>query len=97
MSEVELNAIMGAVANGIAYDAPPLVKNPTRLYIITDRSSHWTYERLALDIGPLSLKGASGRAAHYEDAKEWVDNDWTRHRNHILWAHYMTANPPPSG
>lgn len=85
----------GALDRGIIYTAPEIAGS-ARLYQVTEKSDHWTYERLPLKAGPMVLEGESGRAADGDQAQDWVYNDWPRLRNYIRWANYMATNPPPS-
>lgn len=94
MADVELVPVIGAIERGIAYRAEELAGD-TFLYVLIEKSDHWTYERPELSAGPFLVKGEAGRAANGDEAAAWVNNDWPRLRNYLRWANYMTYNPPP--
>lgn len=94
MTDIELEQVIGRIDRGAAFIARPLA-GESFLYVVTQKSDHWTYERSELGVGPLVLKGYAGRAVNGEEAYAWVDNDWPQHRNYLRWAQYMANNPPP--
>ena len=90
----DLTEAWGAIDNAVAYLHRPL-GGETFLYVVTQKSDHWTYERRELNAGMLILNGEKGRVATGEEAAEWVYDDWPRLRNHLRWAKYFANNSPP--
>ncbi len=94
MADVELVPVIGGVRGGYALRAPELTGD-IDLYVLTEKSSYWICERLALKVGSLALEGALGEASNGDGAQAWVEKDWSSHCNYIRWAKYMGSNPPP--
>jgi hypothetical protein len=95
MAGDELIPGYGRVERGISFTAPSLAGS-AMIYAITEKSDHWTCERLKLTAGPFVLEGKTGRANDGDAAHEWVENDWKQFRNYVAWLNYMANNPPPA-
>lgn len=93
--DIELEPVLGGIPGGAEFRAEELA-GYTNLYSVTPKSGHWAYKRFELRAGLLVLLGEEGIAPTQEAADEWVQRDWIKLRNHLLWINYMSNNPPPN-